>query len=59
MYKNLAYMIESNTFYEFYLPPLLDMWYDIAIKVFESRMYIEHPLDRYVNEIRQWKSKWQ
>lgn len=56
-YKTLAFMIESNEFFQIYLVPHLDYWYDIHIRLHESIMYLDYSFTKEtVDDIRQWKS---
>lgn len=55
-YKDLAFMVESNKFFEIYLVPHFDEWFSINIRLFDDTMYLSYSFtERTVDEIRQWK----
>lgn len=56
-YKEVAFMIENNEFFRYYLTIFFDNW-DIYVRIFEDRMYINHSITQGdLNAIRQWKSR--
>lgn len=58
-YKDLAFMIESNKFFEVHLIPHFDEWFGINIRLFDDTMYLNYSFtERTVDEIRQWKLGW-
>lgn len=49
-------MIESNEFLQIYLVPHLDVWFDLHIRLFDNRMYLDYSCNRRTfDEVRQWK----
>lgn len=56
-YKTLAFMIENNEFFQIYLIPHMDAWFDIHIRLHEDRMYLDYSFKKEtLDDIRQWKS---
>lgn len=55
-YKDLAFMIENNIFFSYYIVNHFDIIYDIYIRLYDGRMYISHSMSNEVLDgIRQWK----
>ena len=55
-YKDLAFMIETNDFFRYYIVIMFDMVFGINIRLYDNRMYISHSITNEVlNDIRQWK----
>lgn len=58
-YKDLAFMVEENSFFRYYITILFDLMYEINIRIYDNRMYINHSMNLEVlDDIRQWKSQW-
>lgn len=52
-------MVEENSFFRYYITILFDLMYEINIRIYDNRMYINHSMNLEVlDDIRQWKSQW-